>query len=153
MRLVEFASAEDQMALWKLISDNVWSAINQQARDEAARKAARRAAKPKGGKRRTKGGTPSRHIPPLPPPKKAEPPLPLQQKAAAGAQQLPTRVATQQQLPAHPIQLTALPKPIPSAQPSAAIASAQPQALPANPLKAPKRVGFSARTTASAKTW
>jgi hypothetical protein len=27
MRLVEFANAEDQMALWKLINDNVWQAI------------------------------------------------------------------------------------------------------------------------------
>lgn len=35
MRLVEFASAADQLALWKLISDNVWSSINVQAKQQA----------------------------------------------------------------------------------------------------------------------
>jgi hypothetical protein len=50
MRMMEIASAEEQIALWKLINDNVWAAINQQARDEAERKAAaQRAAKLKGG--------------------------------------------------------------------------------------------------------
>lgn len=38
MRLLEFASAEEQLALWKLISDNMWKAIDQQAREEAAEK-------------------------------------------------------------------------------------------------------------------
>lgn len=47
MEIVEIASAEEQMALWKLINDNVWAAIHQQARDEAERKAAaQRAATP-----------------------------------------------------------------------------------------------------------
>jgi hypothetical protein len=40
MRIVEIASAEEQLALWKLISDNVWSTISQQARTEAQQKAA-----------------------------------------------------------------------------------------------------------------
>lgn len=35
MRLVEFASAADQLALWKLISDTVWSSINAQAKQQA----------------------------------------------------------------------------------------------------------------------
>ena len=35
MRLVEFASAADQLALWKLISDTVWSSINTQAQQQA----------------------------------------------------------------------------------------------------------------------
>jgi hypothetical protein len=35
MRLVEFTSAADQLALWKLISDNVWSSINAQAKQQA----------------------------------------------------------------------------------------------------------------------
>ena len=38
MRLLEFASAEEQLGLWKLISDNMWKAIDQQAREEAAEK-------------------------------------------------------------------------------------------------------------------
>lgn len=39
MRIVEIASAEEQLALWKLISDNVWTTISQQARTEAQQKA------------------------------------------------------------------------------------------------------------------
>jgi hypothetical protein len=35
MRLVEFASAEEQLALWKLVSDSVWTAISIQAKQEA----------------------------------------------------------------------------------------------------------------------
>ena len=35
MRLVEFTSAADQLALWKLISDSVWSSINTQAQQQA----------------------------------------------------------------------------------------------------------------------
>lgn len=44
MRLTEFASAEDTMALWKMISDNTWAAIAQQAEAEANQKAERAAA-------------------------------------------------------------------------------------------------------------
>ena len=40
MRIFEIASAEEQLALWKLISDNVWSTISQQARTEAQQRAA-----------------------------------------------------------------------------------------------------------------
>jgi hypothetical protein len=35
MRLFEFTSASDQLALWKLISDTVWSSINTQNRQQA----------------------------------------------------------------------------------------------------------------------
>lgn len=31
MRLAEFASAQDQLALWKLISDTVWSRLSKQS--------------------------------------------------------------------------------------------------------------------------
>ena len=34
MRIDEIASAEEQLALWKLVSDNVWSAIATQAEQE-----------------------------------------------------------------------------------------------------------------------
>ena len=37
MRLDEFANAEDQMALWKLINDNVWQAIETQRQQQAGR--------------------------------------------------------------------------------------------------------------------
>ncbi|NBS17658.1 MAG: hypothetical protein EBT06_14850 [Gammaproteobacteria bacterium] len=42
MRLVEFASAEEQMALWKLVSDSVWTSIAIQAQQEEKAKAAQR---------------------------------------------------------------------------------------------------------------
>jgi hypothetical protein len=72
MRMYEIASAEQQLALWKLISDNTWRAVSQQAaaeRRQRADKAQQRKLKPKrGGKR---GG---RKSPPPPPPIK--PPAP-----------------------------------------------------------------------------
>jgi hypothetical protein len=69
MRIYEIASAEQQLALWKLISDNTWRAVSQQAaaeRRQRADKAAQSKLKPKrGGKR---GGRKS-----LPPPPQAKP--------------------------------------------------------------------------------
>ncbi len=154
MRLMEIASAEEQMALWKLINDNVWAAINQQARDEAERKAAaQRAAKLKGGKRKSKGASPSVRLPPPPPTKKAAPPPPQQQKTAVGAQQLQTRAANPQQLAAQPTQPISAQKPTAPTQQTAPTASAQPQPMPPNPLKPAKKVGFSVRNIAAAKKW
>jgi hypothetical protein len=46
MRFMEIANAEDQLALWRLISDNVWSAVMAQAKQAAAQKA-QAAANPK----------------------------------------------------------------------------------------------------------
>lgn len=154
MRLMEIASAEEQMALWKLINDNVWAAINQQARDEAERKAAaQRAAKLKGGKRKLKGATPSVRLSPLPPTKKAAPPPPQQQKSAVGAPQLQTRAANPQPLAAQPTQPIAAQKPIAPTQQTAPTASAQLQPMLPKPLKPAKKVGFSARNIAAAKKW
>ena len=53
MRIKEFASAADTMALWKLISDNTWAAIDQQAEAEAQQKAERAAARKSVSKRGT----------------------------------------------------------------------------------------------------
>ena len=39
MRIDEIASAEEQLALWKLISDNTWQAISQQAEAERRQRA------------------------------------------------------------------------------------------------------------------
>ena len=39
MRFMEIANPEDQLALWRLISDNVWSAVMTQAKQAAAQKA------------------------------------------------------------------------------------------------------------------
>ena len=43
MRLIEFASAEEQMALWRLVSDSVWASISQQAEQERQERAAKAA--------------------------------------------------------------------------------------------------------------
>ena len=98
MRLVEFANAEDQMALWKLINDNVWQAIEtqrQQQAKEAQAKAAKAKLKPRKGR---KGAAPKISIPKVgpkpPPPKKPEgPAIPQQAKT-----QPPQRVTQAQQL-------------------------------------------------------
>jgi hypothetical protein len=69
MRLVEFASAADTMALWKMISDNTWAAIAQQAEAEAKQKAERAAAR-KSVSKRGSGKSTAKPVPPkrLPPP-------------------------------------------------------------------------------------
>jgi hypothetical protein len=88
MRIFEIANAEEQLALWKLISDNIWTAIRQQAeaeRKQRAEKAAQRKLKPKyGGKRGgRKSLPPPPPITPPPPPKKQPPP---QAKTEVGKQ-------------------------------------------------------------------
>ena len=53
MRLFEFADAESQMELWKLITDNVWQAIYKQAQEQKqldAKKAKSLSAAPKSAK-------------------------------------------------------------------------------------------------------
>ena len=87
MRLREVVSAEELLGLWKLISDNVWTAINTQSQQPASAQQAetRRtaaAAKPK----RTKPKAKPIKIPrPVPPPKQRTPPV--QAKPATVQQQ------------------------------------------------------------------
>ena len=55
MRIDEIASAEEQMALWKLVNDNVWQAIEtqrQQQAQAAQAKAAQAKLKPRKGSQR-----------------------------------------------------------------------------------------------------
>ena len=40
MRINEIADAEEQIALWRLVSDNVWIAIHTQAEEQAKQRAA-----------------------------------------------------------------------------------------------------------------
>jgi len=66
MRFMEIANPEDQLALWRLISDNVWSAVMAQAKQAAAQKAQAAATlKPKKFK-------PKKPIPKAPPSPKAQ---------------------------------------------------------------------------------
>ena len=69
MRLNEFASAADTMALWKMISDNTWAAIAQQAEAEE-RANVERAATRKSTSKRGAGKSTAKPMPPkrLPPP-------------------------------------------------------------------------------------
>jgi len=129
MRLDEFANAEDQMALWKLINDNVWQAIEtqrqQQAR-EAQAKAAKAKLKPRKGR---KGAAPKISAPsvgpkPPPPQKPVTPTNPQQAKT-----QPPQRVT-----PAHQL---ATRMHGPQAQPNAM------PTMPANASLAPKDGVFS----------
>ncbi|MGV1017976.1 MAG: hypothetical protein ACOYBW_11445 [Fluviibacter phosphoraccumulans] len=66
MRIVEFASAEEQLALWKLVSDSVWSAVSQQAKAEAEQKALKKAQAKKAPKRKGMGIPKPKVVPPPP---------------------------------------------------------------------------------------
>ena len=68
MKINEIANAEEQMALWKLVSDGVWSAISQQSRQQAQERAAK-AKLPKPKKRAAP--KPAPHVPKPPSLKKA----------------------------------------------------------------------------------
>ena len=69
MRINEFASAADTLTLWKMISDNTWAAVAQQAEAEAKHKAERAAAR-KSTSKRGAGKSAGKPMPPkrLPPP-------------------------------------------------------------------------------------
>jgi hypothetical protein len=134
MRLDEFASAEEQLALWKLISDNTWQAIRQQVeaeRVESAARAAQTKLKPKrtGGKRggRKSLPPPPRFTPP-PPPKKPAPPTDKTEVPAKAAQQNGWGTKQPQANAATPI----------AASPLAAQAHKLPQANAANAHAMPK---------------
>ena len=112
MRLLEFASAEEQLALWKLVSDNVWKAIAQQAKQEAAEKAEKQRQaklKPKSKAVSLPDPIPALPPPPLPKPKPlypnkpkattlqanstaAQPPTTVRQTASDGAKPQPNDV-------------------------------------------------------------
>ena len=66
MRINEIASAEEQIELWKLVSNNMWQALQQQQHEEQKRKA--EAAAKKKATPKLKGGARSVHPIPSPPP-------------------------------------------------------------------------------------
>ena len=73
MKINEITNAEDMLAMWKLISDNTWSAIQQQA-EQQAREKAERAANTKSTKAPKRGV--GRKPPPIAPPKPKLPVVP-----------------------------------------------------------------------------
>jgi hypothetical protein len=99
MRFTEIANPEDQLALWRLISDNVWSSVLAQARQAAAQKA-QVAAKPK-----PKKFKPKKALPKTPPPPKPKAPAPKPPPSKSAVPQQARMVAPSR------------PQPLPSAQP------------------------------------
>jgi hypothetical protein len=87
MRLFEIASAEEQMALLRLIMDKTWEALTAQQRQEAQQAQRKAASKPRAVKPR------NRKAPYAPPPPK----LPSPHKPVVQAK----APHTQKQLPAH----------------------------------------------------
>jgi len=75
MRFNEIANADDQLALWRLISDNVWSAVMAQAKEHARLKA-QAAANPKPKRIKPKKIVPKK--PPAPKPHPPKSPVPQQ---------------------------------------------------------------------------
>jgi hypothetical protein len=122
MKINEITNAEDILALWKLISDNTWLAVQQQA-EQQAREKAERAAKTKStkGSKRGVGRKPPRiavskpkppavpatpqakpnEIKPVQQPLVAQGPLPT--KGPWGAEQAPVAPATTS-LPPQPVE-------------------------------------------------
>ena len=101
MRLTEFASAEDTLTLWKMISDNTWAAIEQQAEAEQRANAERAAARKSASKRGT-GKSTAKPVPPkrLPPPlQHVSAPVAKDAKPATTTQ---PKSSTPQQQPAPP---------------------------------------------------
>jgi hypothetical protein len=149
MRINEIANAEEQLALWKLVSDNVWQAINTQAQQQARAKAekaaqakAKRGVRGKGGRKRTS----IPHVPAPPPLKKPNPiakpnatPIANKQQTVGGIAQLHT--PTQQKT--NPHSATALPTqqklatPTPTS-PQVSGGMAQQHATQANPTQQPQ---------------
>ena len=99
MRFTEIANPEDQLALWRLISDNVWSSVLTQARQEAAQ-IAQATAKPK-----PKKFKPKKALPKTPPPPKPKAPAPKPP---------PVKSAIPQQAR---VVIPSRPQPLPSSQP------------------------------------
>ena len=99
MRFLEIANPEDQLALWRLISDNVWSAVMAQAKPSAAQKA-QIAATPKPKKFK---------------PKKAPAKVPLTPKPKPPTPKLPP--AKSPVPPQSRTMATSRPSPLPSSQP------------------------------------
>lgn len=89
MRIFEIASAEEQLALWKLISTSVWAAIEQQVQQqqqERAAQAKRAAAKGKGRRRKAARPAAVTLPPPTPPHRQTAQQQPADAAAVAGSQ-------------------------------------------------------------------
>ena len=82
MRLFEFASAEEQLALWKLISNSVWTAIEQQVQQQQQERAA---TKGKGKRRKAVAPVAVALTPPATPQRQTVQQQPTDAAAVAGS--------------------------------------------------------------------
>ena len=114
MRINEIADAEEQIALWRLVSDNVWSAIHTQAEEQAKQRAAaeqQRKLKPKRGRKGSVAHTPPPPKSPAPKPKATDkPPTPTATSNKSAQQDVNPRA-----YPATNTQQPSTAKPAPSA--------------------------------------
>ena len=108
MRIFEIADAEAQLALWKLVNDSVWTAIQTQQHEQAKQKvAAQQQKKSKRSKRVSKCSISApAPIPKLPKPK---PNKPIANSPQQPAQKLPTSTYAKPSTQPYP------PKPLPTA--------------------------------------
>ena len=96
MRLQEFADAEEQIKLWKLISDSVWHSIKQQATEQEKKRATSQKKPSKKKPRPTKSTTPKTiSQPKTPSAKKSE----SASKSSKQQKQLPPQLVKTQVLP------------------------------------------------------
>ena len=108
MRINEIASAEEQIALWKLIATNVWTALDTQQRQQAQQNAVKKS------RAKTTGHTSAYKKPAKIPAPRAPVPLPqnkLQQQVQQNAQRPPNASAvalTNQPKPSNTVKDTAL---------------------------------------------
>jgi hypothetical protein len=99
MRLTEFTSADEQLALWKLISDAVWTSINaqrqKQFQQQQQAQQKKQAASPTGKKSFTRAKPKPIKIPtPKPPPPQRKPaPEPTLNNKATPQQAQPPQTA------------------------------------------------------------
>ncbi len=129
MRINEISSAQAQLGLWKLISDNTWAAVNQLAQQEAraqAEKAAARKSTPH--KRGVRKSTPKAAAP--------KPSVPIAPKQAQAQTVTPT---------VQPQQLTAPQAVIPTKGPLGASNPTKSTALPSAPSAPTAQLKLSAR--------
>ena len=90
MKIAEIASAEDQLTLWKTISDSVWATIRQQAEAEAVQHTPLPAQRPPRLKSHPVTAAPKHRAPPphKSPPQKSAPPPAADSGESIGLQRL-----------------------------------------------------------------
>lgn len=136
MRIFEIADAEAQLALWKLVNDSVWTAIQTQQHEQAKQKAAaQQQKKTKRSKRVSKRSISAPAPIPKPPksiPKLATPNKPIANLPQQPAQKHPTPTYAKPSLQPYP------PKPLPttSTTPTANVSNPTADvAAPSNPTQ------------------